>query len=205
MGIETRAVLALAAMLAFLVLCIGVRAFQQWRRTGASGIVLSRFGTDRNEQIVLAFLPVSVALVLIAIAAGLAGSTLGGPDAVSPAIALGGFVLAVTAVAGSYWSQLAMGASWRIGQDKREELALVTNGPYRVVRNPIYTSMLAAVLGCLLMLPSPVTALAVMTTFTGIEIVVRAVEEPFLRRRHGDAYATWAHSAGRFLPGVGRL
>ena len=33
---------------------------------------------------------------------------------------------------------------------------------------------------------------------------VSAVEEPHLRRLHGDPYAAYAARTGRFLPGVGR-
>src|SRR3546814_18933256 len=37
-----------------------------------------------------------------------------------------------------------------------------------------------------------------------LHIQVRAVEEPYLRERHGDAYSTYAASTGRFLPRLGR-
>ncbi len=39
----------------------------------------------------------------------------------------------------------------------------------------------------------------------GIEAPVRAVEEPYLMRSHGEAYADYAASVGRFLPGLGQL
>ena len=39
----------------------------------------------------------------------------------------------------------------------------------------------------------------------GLELHVRRVEEPYLLRTHGDAYRTYAASAGRFVPGIGRL
>jgi len=39
----------------------------------------------------------------------------------------------------------------------------------------------------------------------GLELHVRHVEEPYLLQTHGDAYRAYAASAGRFVPGVGRL
>ena len=39
----------------------------------------------------------------------------------------------------------------------------------------------------------------------GLELQVRAVEEPYLLRTHGDAYRAYAARVGRFLPGVGRF
>jgi protein-S-isoprenylcysteine O-methyltransferase Ste14 len=38
----------------------------------------------------------------------------------------------------------------------------------------------------------------------GIQIQVRAVEEPYLTRTHGTTYTAYTHRAGRFLPRTGR-
>ena len=38
-----------------------------------------------------------------------------------------------------------------------------------------------------------------------LEIQVRAVEEPYLLRTHGEAYRRYAAGTGRFVPGIGRL
>jgi hypothetical protein len=37
------------------------------------------------------------------------------------------------------------------------------------------------------------------------ELLVRLVEEPHLRRVHGEVYARYTAAVGRFVPGVGRL
>ncbi|HLS74191.1 MAG TPA: hypothetical protein VK046_10500 [Actinomycetaceae bacterium] len=37
-----------------------------------------------------------------------------------------------------------------------------------------------------------------------MEIQVRLVEEPYLLRTHGPAYARYTARVGRFLPGLGR-
>jgi protein-S-isoprenylcysteine O-methyltransferase Ste14 len=42
-------------------------------------------------------------------------------------------------------------------------------------------------------------------TVAAIQMQVRAVEEPYLLRTHGDNYAAYAARVGRFLPGLGRL
>jgi len=38
-----------------------------------------------------------------------------------------------------------------------------------------------------------------------VKIQVRLVEEPYLLRTHGPAYARYAQRVGRFLPGLGTL
>jgi len=102
-------------------------------------------------------------------------------------------------------AQLAMGDSWRIGVDSDERTTLVTAGPFALVRNPIFTSMLPASLGLALLVPNAVTLAAFVALVGALELQTRVVEEPYLLRVHGDVYAGYAARVGRFVPGVGRL
>ena len=81
----------------------------------------------------------------------------------------------------------------------RPASALVTNGPFRLSRNPLYVSMAigylgAAVwtgrLGAIALLP---VAIAVLRK------VVIAREEAYLRRRFGDEYAQYQKRVRRWL------
>lgn len=38
-----------------------------------------------------------------------------------------------------------------------------------------------------------------------LEVQVRLVEEPYLRRMHGTAHEGYTRRVGRFVPGLGRL
>ena len=55
------------------------------------------------------------------------------------------------------------------------------------------------------MAPALVAALALGCLVAAVQIQVRVVEEPYLARTHGKPYLRYATSAGRFLPGIGRL
>jgi protein-S-isoprenylcysteine O-methyltransferase Ste14 len=55
------------------------------------------------------------------------------------------------------------------------------------------------------MVPSWVALAGVVALFVALELQVRVVEEPYLRRTHGAAYTDYASRVGRFVPGVGRL
>jgi protein-S-isoprenylcysteine O-methyltransferase Ste14 len=55
------------------------------------------------------------------------------------------------------------------------------------------------------MVPAWLGFAAVVVTWLGLELQVRAVEEPYLLRTHGDEYRVYAARVGRFLPGVGRF
>ena len=74
-----------------------------------------------------------------------------------------------------------------------------------LVRNPIFAAFLIAFLGFALMVPNPVAIAGAAVMVTGIQVQVRLVEEPYLRRVHGAAYTDYASRVGRFLPGLGRL
>jgi protein-S-isoprenylcysteine O-methyltransferase Ste14 len=109
----------------------------------------------------------------------------------------------VIGTAGTVAAQSAMGASWRVGVAEAERTQLVTTGIFRVVRNPIFTFLIFVVSGVALIAPSPLTTLAVLTFVLSIELQVRLVEEPYLSRTHGHAYANYARHVGRFLPRIG--
>jgi protein-S-isoprenylcysteine O-methyltransferase Ste14 len=116
-----------------------------------------------------------------------------------------GLVLAIGGIALTFGAQLAMGDSWRVGVDPEERTALVTGGPFRVVRNPIYSAMLPTVFGLVLMVPSALALAAIVTLFVGLELQVRRVEEPYLLKVHGDVYTAYASRVGRFVPRLGLL
>lgn len=116
-----------------------------------------------------------------------------------------GLVIAVAGIALTFGAQLAMGDSWRVGVDPEERTDLVTDGPFRLIRNPIYSAMLPTVFGLVLMVPSALAIAAIVTLFVALELQVRLVEEPYLFQVHGDAYADYATRVGRFVPGLGLI
>ncbi|MDA0563111.1 isoprenylcysteine carboxylmethyltransferase family protein [Streptomonospora sp. S1-112] len=122
-----------------------------------------------------------------------------------PAVRVAGAVLAALALAATLAAQGAMGASWRIDVDPDDRTALVTGGPFALVRNPVYTAGLCWTAGIALSCPSVLSALGALAVVAGVQVQVRLVEEPHLARAHGAAYRAYAARVGRFLPGVGRM
>jgi protein-S-isoprenylcysteine O-methyltransferase Ste14 len=105
----------------------------------------------------------------------------------------------------TFLAQTSMGASWRIGVNTNERTHIITNGPFAVCRNPIFSGMLMFSVGLLLTLPGALTLAALLCSWSGIELQVRFVEEPYLLATHGDAYRAYAARVGRFVPQLGRL
>jgi protein-S-isoprenylcysteine O-methyltransferase Ste14 len=116
-----------------------------------------------------------------------------------------GIVIYMIGLAITVGSQQWMGRSWRIGVREGERTELVTGGPFRLVRNPIYTGVMLVLTGLALVVPSVVSFASVVLMVASLEAQTRFVEEPYLLRTHGDAYRGYARSVGRFVPGVGLL
>ncbi|WP_413543324.1 methyltransferase family protein [Citricoccus nitrophenolicus] len=203
MNDATAAVLALSLYLAGLAAAFGVRSWIHHRRTGSAGFR----GLSGHPGTAEWWGGVLFAAALAAGAVGpvlaLVGDVLTWP--LPPVLNWAGLVLALVGLLGTLTAQAGMGASWRIGVDPTERTALVTTGTFALVRNPIFTAMLTALAGIALMVPTPVTAAAALLLLAAVEIQVRRVEEPYLLRTHGDAYASYAARVGRFLPGIGLL
>jgi protein-S-isoprenylcysteine O-methyltransferase Ste14 len=197
--------LVLILEVAFLVLAIGGRAWLQRRWTGSSGITIGQASVNGAERAVKVLLTLTVVGLGVATALALADADVPGRWEPSAAQVAVGLVIALVGIAGTLWAQVAMGADWRVGMDHESETALVTGGPFRWMRNPIYSAMILFVLGVALLIPSALTLVLAAATVAEIELQVRAVEEPFLARRHDRDFLGWAARAGRFAPGIGRL
>jgi len=197
--------LAIWMLIAFGVLTFCVRVAVQLRRTGSTGLIGLRAGAGLSEWLsgvlFVGGMAIAVASILLAL-----------DDALDPIDALDvdgvhavGIALAAAGGLAVFAAQLGMGESWRIGVDDAERTDLVTRGWFSLCRNPIYTSMVVGWTGFALMVPTWLGFAAVVVIAVGLEVQVRAVEEPYLVRTHGGEYERYATRVGRFVPGLGRL
>jgi len=103
----------------------------------------------------------------------------------------------------SWTSVTHLGRQFRISAGLYEDHQLVSTGPYRLVRHPIYTSMLGMLVCTLLLLltnwPWAVAALAFY--IAGTEIRVRA-EDSLLDSRFGDQFRQYRDSVPAYIPFV---
>ena len=102
----------------------------------------------------------------------------------------------------SWTGTQALGKQWRIDAGLSSDHQLITTGPYRVVRHPIYTSMLCMILGTGAILTPPLLILLSIALFiAGTEIRIR-IEERLLADRFGDAFAQYARRVPAYIPFV---
>jgi protein-S-isoprenylcysteine O-methyltransferase Ste14 len=197
--------LAAAMLVVFFGLASLVRIAVQLRRTGETGLI----GLRRDAGL---FDWLSGILFVGGMAMAVVSLSLVLRDDLEPIDALDvdglhgiGIALAAAGGLAVFGAQLGMGASWRIGVSDDQGTDLVTAGWFSIIRNPIYTSMVVGWTGFGLMVPTWLSLAAVVVISLGLELQVRAVEEPYLLRTHGNEYGRYAARVGRFVPGVGRL
>lgn len=196
---------ALALYALYGVLAFGVRGLVQYRRTGDAGFrgLSGRVGSPEWFAGVLFALAV-VAGVLAPVADVAEWVQPVGGDTPPTPLAVVGAAIAIAGIAATVGAQFAMGNSWRVGVQRDETTELVTDGPFRLVRNPIYTAMLVTTFGLTLMVLNVPAILAFIGLVAGLEFHVRLVEEPYLTEVQGERYRQYAARVGRFIPGIGR-
>jgi protein-S-isoprenylcysteine O-methyltransferase Ste14 len=194
--------LALALLITYGALALGLRILIQFLRTGSPGFGGLSGAAGPAElsggALLVAGIGLSALGTRIDPADGLETFIDGRGHAV-------GLVLAVTGILVTFGSQLAMGSAWRIGVGSDEGTELVTAGPFALVRNPIYAGMIPFFAGIALLVPNTLTIAGAGLVLIALELQTRLVEEPHLMRTHGQAYTDYAARVGRFVPAVGRL
>lgn len=116
-----------------------------------------------------------------------------------PTIRLAGLFLIAVGIpihAWSRWVRNEMASSWAMSQ----EHVLITNGPYRWVRHPSYTSYAICFLGLFLLIPSIVTTVMLFGIPAYYSIAKR--EEEMLLDQFGDEYREYMKRTGRMAPRV---
>jgi protein-S-isoprenylcysteine O-methyltransferase Ste14 len=96
------------------------------------------------------------------------------------------------------WARLHIGRNWGTPMSKKDEPELVTSGPYRLVRHPIYFGILVAGVGT-------AVALGWLWLFAvglaGVYFVYSAaVEERYLTEQFPDAYPEYRRSSKMLVP-----
>jgi protein-S-isoprenylcysteine O-methyltransferase Ste14 len=95
-----------------------------------------------------------------------------------------------------------LGRQWAIAARLVEGHKLVTDGPYRLVRNPIYTGMFGMMLATGLAVSHWWAILLACVPFTmGTVIRVRS-EEKLLRAAFGQEFEAYARRVPAFVPGI---
>jgi len=127
--------------------------FLQYKMTGDYGIRLAGKNSPPVQVAASVLLSVSGLIILFYAGSVTVGYLEPGfpPTLIQMAM---GYILYSLGLITVLVSQYQMGTAWRIGVDANEKTALVTNGLFKHVRNPIYTGLFIGSMGLWLVSPS---------------------------------------------------
>ena len=175
------------------------------RRYGRSPIRLSGSGgaMDRIREAALILFGVLLVWQAVAAAFGLyipLGNRLFDPlPALGTIVAFAGALLILSAIA-------TMGASWEIPVSAERDspaAGLITSGPFRFSRNPIYLGFGITIVGWMLLIPAILSLVIVIGAILNLRYQALE-EEEYLIRTYGPQYEAWAREVGPFVPWFGR-
>jgi len=101
-------------------------------------------------------------------------------------------------IALAVWARLHLGRNWGMPMTQRAEPELVTSGPYRFVRHPIYTGLLTAMLGTALV--DNLLGLIVVAVLVAYFYYCGTIEERNLTATFPTAYPEYRSRTKMLIP-----
>lgn len=189
--------------LALFIVAMAIRAYFGWqvRRTGESSWAVQRDAVEREGKWSLLLRPVLfLALVAsfvlyVAHPVWLSWFSI----AVPAGIRWFGAGLGVIALVLLIWTHQTLGKHWSTTLQFKKEHTLVTHGPYRWVRHPMYVALVLLFVGLALVSAVWLFLLLVVASVLMFYRVV-GKEETMMVERFGEEYHRYMEGTGRFLP-----
>lgn len=110
-----------------------------------------------------------------------------------------GLILAVSGVGLAIWARFFIGRNWSADVTLKQDHQLIRSGPYRLVRHPIYSGLLLALLGTVLITNEFKGYLGILFCAFGFHLKA-AVEEKFMTQRFGGEYQQYQQQTKALIP-----
>jgi protein-S-isoprenylcysteine O-methyltransferase Ste14 len=165
------------------------------------GWIAAGIGTKANRSRVGAHVPLRVGIFVVALVLVRANMLRGRGAAVDdPWLEAVGLVLSLAGLALAVWARVYIGRNWGTPMSEKDDPELITPGPYRWVRHPIYSGIILAMLGTALAVTVYWFVLAAL--LGGYFVYAASVEERIMARRFPDAYAAYKARTTMLVPFV---
>jgi protein-S-isoprenylcysteine O-methyltransferase Ste14 len=117
----------------------------------------------------------------------------------SPTPSRTGLALVVVGLVFAVWARVHLGRNWSGIVTVKEGHELIRTGPYALVRHPIYTGLITAVLGSAII--SATVRAAVGLAIIAISLTVKSrIEERFMRETFADQYLRYREEVPALVP-----
>ncbi len=109
-----------------------------------------------------------------------------------------GFILFLAGLLLAIWARVHLGRNWGMPMSEKSDAELVTIGPYRMIRHPIYTGFILAMTGTALAV-SPYW-LIVTAAIGGYFVYAAFMEERRMTEQFPDAYRPYQKRTKMLIP-----
>lgn len=116
-------------------------------------------------------------------------------------VTLLGIGLTAVGAAFAVWARIVLAGNWSSDVTVKENHVLTTRGPYRVVRHPIYSGLLLAVLATAISFGLVRCFVGWLCVFTGFWMKLR-VEEQFMTQQFGGQYVQYSQRVKALIPKI---
>jgi protein-S-isoprenylcysteine O-methyltransferase Ste14 len=162
--------------------------------------LVSAFSVKRGRVSWSPELRIRAVIVVIVVLLGRLGAFRGHRLNTDPWRAGAGLVLFAVGLGFAIWARVNIGRNWGSPMTKKDSPELVTSGPYRLVRHPIYSGILVAGAATAVALS---WAWLIAMLVAGIYFLYSAtVEERYLTEQFPDAYSAYKRSTKMLVPFV---
>jgi protein-S-isoprenylcysteine O-methyltransferase Ste14 len=118
-----------------------------------------------------------------------------------PAVAYTGLSLAAVGIGFAVWARVSLGGNWSGIATVKENHTLVTQGPYALVRHPIYSGLLLAILGSVVVAREVRGLVACGLLLVMLSARAR-IEERFMTDEFGSEYSEYRRRVKGLIPFV---
>ncbi len=109
-----------------------------------------------------------------------------------------GLALFVAGLAVAVWARIHLGRNWGVPMSENADPELVTSGPYRYIRHPIYSGIILAMLGTAMAVG--IVWLIIAVLLGGYFVYSATVEEKTMMRLFPAAYPPYRRSTRMLVP-----
>jgi len=114
-----------------------------------------------------------------------------------------GLLMLAVGIAFAVWARLYLGRNWSGTVTVKQNHELIRSGPYRLVRHPIYTGLLLAILGTAVAF-GEWRGLLAFALLTGSLSLKLRIEERFMSESFPKEYARYRAEVPALIPHIGR-
>ncbi len=174
-----------------LVILVGWIAFWIYWLAASVGV---KAGQTRSTR----FVSVRVAVILIILLLIRTRALKGSSPTNNPWLQGIGLVLFVSGLALAIWARRYLGRNWGMPMSQKVDPELVTTGPYRSIRHPIYSGIILAMIGTTISVS--VFWLVAVVVLGGYFIYSAVMEERLMASLFPDSYPQYMRSTKMLIP-----